>query len=130
MSLKFIHSVWLHHVICLPHSELEQLRVGFNETLQVQTLVDILYGNEIRYLLVYSNIFYVTAEFVQDSFAIDYSDNGTNSRTKEEAIILFWLEYISNCKSKPNSFPILASISPLTVSTCKRIYAQNGPLRT
>ncbi len=33
---EMIHSVWLHHVLCLPHAELEQLRKGFLETLQIE----------------------------------------------------------------------------------------------
>lgn len=42
--------------------------------------------------------FDVTVDYVQDVFAIQYSDNGSNIRTKEEAIVFHWFEYISNSR--------------------------------
>ena len=42
-------------------------------------------------------MFEVTVVCLQDAFAIEYSDNGSNHRTKE-AIVMHWFEYISNCK--------------------------------
>ena len=79
-----------------PHAELEQLRNGFRETLQLQLLI-CLRENEFRALLAFSTVFDVTVSYLQDSFAIQYSDNGSNNSTKEEAIIFHWLEYVSNC---------------------------------
>lgn len=96
---EFIRSIWLHHVLFGPHAELEQLRKGFQETLQVQLLVCI-HGDEVRALLASSTLFDVTVKYLQDSFVIQYSDNGSNDRTKEEAVMLFWFEYISNCKGE------------------------------
>lgn len=89
-------SIWLHHVLYNPHAEMEQLRKGFHETLRVHILI-CLHENEIRALLACSTVFDVTVSYLQESFAIQYSDNGSNNRTKEEAIIFHWLEYISNC---------------------------------
>ena len=42
-------------------------------------------------------LFVVTPEYLCDSFVIEYSDNGSNKRTKEEAIIMYWYEYIEQC---------------------------------
>ena len=109
-----LRSIWLHHVLYHPHAELEQLRGGFCQTLQVNTLI-CLYEKEFRALLAHSTIFDVTVSYLQDSFAIKYSDNGSNSRTKEEAIIFHWLEYISNCNG--NLPPPSLSLSlPLPLS--------------
>ena len=92
-------SIWLHHVLYSPHAELEQLRKGFRETLQVNMMI-CLHDNEFRALLAYSAVFDVTVSYLQDSFAVQYSDNGSNNRTKEEAIIFHWLEYVSSCSGK------------------------------
>ena len=35
-----------------------------------------------------------------DSFAIHYSKNGTNSRTREEAVVYFWCEYVTECADR------------------------------
>lgn len=94
---ELCYSIWLHHVLYSPHAELEQLRKGFLETLQVETLV-LLHEEEIRSLLAHSSLFDVTVEFLEDQFSIQYSHNGSNNRTKEEAIVMHWFEYISNCK--------------------------------
>ena len=103
---EFVRSIWLHHVLFGPYAELDQLRKGFQETLQVGLLV-CLHSEEVRALLASSTLFNVTLEYLQDSFAIQYSDNGSNNRTKEEAIILQWFEYISRCKG-------INSVSPFT----------------
>ena len=95
----FIRSIWLHYVLFRPYAELEQLKKGFQETLQMQVLV-CTYGKEVRLCLAASQLFNVTPNCLQDAFMIDYSDNGSNNRTKEEAIVYFWFEYISNCKGK------------------------------
>ena len=93
---EIVHSVWLHYVLFCPHTELEQLRKGLLETLQVQLLVS-LHDDGIRALL---SLFDVTVEYLQDMFVIQYSLNGSNDRTKEEAIIIHWFEYIYNSKGK------------------------------
>lgn len=96
-SNEMVRSVWLHHVLYSPHAELEQLRKGFLQTLRMQVLVS-LHDDGVRALLAYSTLFDVTLEYLQDSFVFDYSPNGSNNRTKEEAIVIHWLEYVSNCK--------------------------------
>ena len=56
---EITNSIWLHHVLFQPYAELEQLRKGFQETLQVQLLV-CLHGEEIRALLAFSTVFDVS----------------------------------------------------------------------
>lgn len=41
--------------------------------------------------------------FFLDSFAIIYSPQGSNKRTKEEAIILNWNKYVAECTGDPVS---------------------------
>ena len=93
----FVRSVWLHFVLFQPYAELEQLRKGFQDTLQMQ-LVVCTHANEIRALLAPSSLFDISSEHLQDLFVINYSPNGSNNRTKEEAVVVMWLEYIANCK--------------------------------
>ena len=107
---EFAHSIWLHHVLFRPYAELEQLWKGFQETLQIQLLVCVP-GEEVRALLAYSTLFNVTLGYLQDAFAIQYSDNGSNKRTQEEAIEFHWFEYISNCEGNVQDY--------LTPSLCQ-----------
>ena len=94
-----IKAIWLHYVYFLPHSELEQLRKGLRETLQLETLF-CLYSDEMFSLLVASSDFNVTPQFLLDSFAISYSDPGSNKRTAEESVMLHWHDYVSDYGSK------------------------------
>lgn len=80
-----------------PHAELAQLRKGLYNTLQFEVLA-ISYPNEVKAILASSTLFDVTAKYIRDSFVVDYSPNGSNKRTKEEAIMYFWSEYISECE--------------------------------
>lgn len=92
-----IKSVWLHYVIFNPHAELEQLKKGINDSLGVDELI-ISHPDSIWGLLVASKTYDVTANYLSDSFVVHYSDNGSNDRTKEEAMILFWFDYIFESK--------------------------------
>lgn len=91
-----VRTVWLHFVLFQPHAELAQLRKGLYNTLQFDILA-ITYPNEVKAILAASALFDVTAKFIKDSFVVNYSPNGSNNRTKEEAIVYFWSEYISEC---------------------------------
>ena len=84
---EFLNAVWLHYVFFQPHAELVQLKSGFWETLQVELLA-CMHGKEIRAYLACSPAFNVSVKCLQEMFAIRYSDNGTNDRTKEEAVII------------------------------------------
>lgn len=93
---NIVRTVWLHFVLFQPHAELAQLRKGLCNTLQFELLI-IQYPQEMRAVLAASDIFDVTAKILRDSFVVEFSPNGSNKRTKEEAIVYYWFEYISDC---------------------------------
>ena len=95
----FIRSIWLHYVLFQPLGELDQLRQGLLDTLQVRVL-SLSHGTKLRSLLAYSKVFEVTTDYLQEAFVIDYSPNGSNKRTSEEAIVLHWMEYLEECKGQ------------------------------
>ena len=53
---------------------------------------------EIRALLVSSSLYDVKASF-HDHFVVQYSEQGSNARTAEEAVMLNFVEYINECAS-------------------------------
>ena len=71
---KSMLSIWLHYTFFQPHAELQQLRKGFRDTLQMELLV-CLYPDEIRSLLCACTMYDVTAAFLLDSFVTHYSDD-------------------------------------------------------
>ena len=91
-----VRAVWLHYVLYHPHAELEQLRRGLYSTLQFKHLIQS-HPKELWGLLATSTVFNVTSKFLCNEFAIQYSPNGSNSRTKEEALVLLFFEYITDC---------------------------------
>ena len=91
-----VRSVWLHFVLSHPHPELQQLQKCLNQTLQFNILV-CMHPKEVWGVLAASTVFDVTPQYLCDEVAVQYSDNGSNKRTKEEAIIFFWYEYVSEC---------------------------------
>ena len=95
-----VRSVWLHYIYFLPHAELVQLKKGLCETLELDTLIS-LHPHEIRSCLVASKHFDITSDYLLEAFAIQYSEQGSNKRTTEEAIILHWTDYIMECSGKP-----------------------------
>lgn len=94
-----IKSIWLHYVFCALHVELEQLRKGLLKTLQMETFVHS-YPREFYNYLVGSTMFDVMPEYILDCFTIRYSDQGSNDRTHEEAIIMHWTDYVMECEGK------------------------------
>ena len=93
---KLIRAIWLHYVFFLPHAELEQLKNGLQETLHLGTFICD-YPKEMQCFLVTSTHFDVSSDYLLDSMIIRYSDHGSNKRTAEEAIILNWTEYVTEC---------------------------------
>lgn len=91
---KLVKTVWLHNVIFHPHSELQQLKKGIRDTLEMDFLIA-RYHDSMWGLLASSDTFDVTPDYLNDAFVVMYSDNGSNDRTKEEAIVYSWFEYIS-----------------------------------
>lgn len=83
----------------LPHAELEQLRKGFRETLQVEILacVD---GELLHAVLASTRAFEPTYRHLIDQIIVGYSHEGSNNRTQEESIMLNWSEYVSECETE------------------------------
>ena len=69
--------------------------------MQIESLM-CFYPEEMHSLLVASSKYDVTSSYLLDSFAIQYSDAGSNKRTVEESIILSWTDYISDCEGGLN----------------------------
>ena len=51
-------------------------------------------------LLASCGAYNVTPQFLCDSFVIQYSDNGSNNRTYEEAVVYMWFEYITGSSER------------------------------
>lgn len=96
---EMVHCIWLYHIMFQCHAALDQFRRGLCETLQFGHLMST-YAEEARGLLAASTTFNVTADYLCDAFVIQYSDNGSNKRTKEEAIIFMWYDYITDCAER------------------------------
>ena len=79
--------------------ELEQMRKGLFETLEIETFVH-LYPKEFYGYLIGSTTFDATPNYILDCFDVRYSDEGSNERILEEAIVMHWTEYITECESK------------------------------
>ena len=96
---ELFKSIWLHYTFFVPLAEIQQLRKGLRETLQVE-LLTALYPDEMHSFLVGSSMFDVTPTFLCDSFVIRYSETGSNKRAPEEAVILNWTDYIMECSGE------------------------------
>lgn len=92
----FVNASWLHYTFFQPHAELQQLRKGFRDTLQMELLI-CLHPDDVRSLLVPSTLFNVTPVFLLESFIVHHSEPGSNLRTLEEAVMLNWSEFITDC---------------------------------
>ena len=64
---KLVRAIWLHFVFFFPHAELTQLQKGLRKTLQLEGLISS-YPKEVYSLLVPSNEFDVTPDFLIDEF--------------------------------------------------------------
>lgn len=108
-----IKAIWLHYMYFLPLAELQQLRKGLRETLQLEILFCI-HPEDMFGFLVASSNFNVTPEFLLDSFAVKYSDAGSNKRTAEESVMLHWHDYV--IENEGNQVILLQAY--FTVNTC------------
>ena len=95
---SLLKTVWLHYIFFHPHTELEQLKRGFVNTLDMERLMSV-YPEDLHSLLVPSASYEITSSKLSESFVIDYSDNSCNDRTKEGAIVYYWLEYFEASES-------------------------------
>ena len=96
---KLVHAVWLHYVFFSVHAELAQFRKGLYETLQFEALVSS-HPKVIHSFLVSSPSYDINASFLMDCFVVCYSAEGSNKRTYEEAIILWWSDYVLDSAGK------------------------------
>ena len=96
---EFIQAIWLHHVFFLPHAELEQLRKGFRETLQVE-IIACVHGELLHGALASTRAFEPTSRHLIDQIIVSYSHEGSNNRTQEESIMLNWSEYVGECEKR------------------------------
>lgn len=70
---ELVKTIWIHYVFFAQHAELEQLRKGFRETLQMELPI-CLCPDEVYSLLVASAAFEVSTSFFLDDFIVKYSD--------------------------------------------------------
>lgn len=84
------------HVACQWATNLLQLQKGFRNTLQMELLI-CLHPDDVRSLLVPSTLFNVTLMFLLESFIVHYPEPGSNLHTLEEAVMLNWSEFITDC---------------------------------
>ncbi len=96
---EILKTIWLHFVFFNPHADLEQLRNGFRYTLEMEDLC-IYHPNEVYSTLVPSGIFDITTGQLIDLYVAEYSENGSNDRTKEEAVMLHLNDYIMECEGE------------------------------
>lgn len=94
---EFIRAVWLHYVLFQPYAELQQFQQGLKDTLQLDLLFT-LYPQDMWSLFASTNAYDVTADYLLDSFLIQYSDQGSNNRALEESIVYMWSQYITECE--------------------------------
>ena len=94
---QLVKAVWLHFVKFNIRVELEELRKGLRETLEFHKVVST-YPDCVWKFLVSSTTYNLTSSYLQSVFVIIYSDEGSNFRIHEEAIVFSWLEYITECE--------------------------------
>lgn len=94
-----MNAIWLHHEFFFPHAELQHLRKGFRETLQVEILTCLL-AEHFHGLLTPTQAFDPTTKHLIDELIVSYSHEGSSNRTKEEAIMLNWSEYVGECETE------------------------------
>lgn len=70
---------------------------GLKDTLQLDLLFT-LYPQDMWSFFASTNAYDVTADYLLDSFLIQYSDQGSNNRAPEESIVYMWSQYITECE--------------------------------
>ena len=96
---ELVRAIWLHHVFFNCLAELQQLKKGLCDTLEMDSLINS-HPCEIYGFLVSSHHFDVDSDYILDTFSVHYSERGSNKRISEEAIFLNWSEYVTECDSK------------------------------
>ena len=60
---------------------------------------------KLRDLFTKENIAPLDAETVDLLFSIEYAEQGSNARAKQEMAVVFWRDYLQDCESKCQRFP-------------------------
>ncbi len=100
---EILKTVWLHFVYFLPLAELQQLRKGLRETLQLEILM-VQYPDDMHSFLATSIAFDVDGGDLLDWFVASYSERGSNKRKSEEAVYLMWSNYVMDCSGQLHTF--------------------------
>ncbi|XP_028400989.1 G2/M phase-specific E3 ubiquitin-protein ligase-like [Dendronephthya gigantea] len=93
---KLLSMVARYFVLDKPRSALEQ----FKEGLETLAILDAMkrYPEEFKGLFCFQAT-KLTAPFMQTLFSIAYSPNGSNSRAKEELIVMHWRDFLQDCEA-------------------------------
>ena len=87
---EFIRAIWLHHIFFSVHAELEQLRKGLRNTLQVELLACI-HGEHLHSLLTSTRAFDLTSENLVDELVIiKQEDTRRGDQTTVNVVIKVW----------------------------------------
>ena len=91
ISLHYLYSVY---------AEINQLRKGLLETLNLNKLAD-KHPMELWSLLAASKAEILTAVDMQDLFQVQYSPRGSNNRLLEENVIMHMYDFLQECEGNP-----------------------------
>ena len=80
----------------MPHAELVQFKEGFCQILEMEYLC-CAYPDAVRSMLVLSEAFDITANLLLEMYVAKFSDQGSNNRTPEEALMLHFTDYVQDC---------------------------------
>ena len=92
----FVRAIWLHFTAYRCYGEVQQLRSGLWNTLNFGHLVTA-NPQAIRSLFV-SRQQNLTAIDMQELFDVQYSPQGSNKRSHEEAVIINWFNLLQDCE--------------------------------
>ena len=95
---EFLHAAWLHYTVYNIYGEISQLKDGIVNTLNFQNLITS-NPQATRSLLVFGKST-LSATFLQEAFIIDYSLNGSNDKSQEEAVIMNFFDFLQDCEGK------------------------------
>ncbi|XP_064405754.1 G2/M phase-specific E3 ubiquitin-protein ligase-like [Halichondria panicea] len=122
---EILKTVWLHFVYFLPLAELQQLRKGLRETLQLEILM-VQYPDDMHSFLATSIAFDVDGGDLLDWFVASYSERGSNKRKSEEAVYLMWSNYVMDCSDGDESGVSIGDILQF-ISGSRRLPAAGFP---
>lgn len=93
---QFARTIILHYVVYNYYAELSQLREGLLHTLEFFKVIEA-HPTVIRSLLIPGKNM-LTAAIIQDLFKIEFSEEGSNNRKREETVIMFLFDFLQLCE--------------------------------